>query len=118
MRQRIKLDKDGKIKLSETQIKKQIKSYLKQIGVRYWWHLSGVGCYPNLPDIEGSYQGKHFFIETKIPTGRLSFGQAEFLKWASDEGYYCCVPHSFDEFLEWWEKECGNKLMYRGEWHI
>jgi len=96
--------------LNEIVIKKQIKSYLKQVGCRAFSHLQGLGSYPGLPDIQGSYQRKHFFIEVKTKDGRLSVPQAQFLLWATEEGYETVVAHSLEEFLEWWNSEITGEV--------
>jgi hypothetical protein len=105
---RIKLVKDGRIQLKETDIKRQIKSYLKQLGVFYWHNLQGLGCYPGLPDIMGVYDkdiyaGKVFAIEVKTEKGKLSENQIEFKYQWEKPGLDYCIAHSFDEFLEFWK---------------
>lgn len=101
----IKLTKNGKIKLSETDIKHQIKSYLKQQNIFFWHNLQGLGAYKGLPDISGlTHKGTPFFIEVKTARGKTSDWQNEFLARATGLHAWICVPHSFEEFEEFWKE--------------
>ena len=96
--------KTGKIILSETQIKQQIKGFLGLFGVWNWHNFQGPLSYLGLPDREGIYKGKHFYIEVKSKKGKLSFEQEKFKAKAEARGEKVFVPHSFDEFEEEWNE--------------
>lgn len=94
--------KTGKIILSETQIKQQIKGFLDLFGVWNWHNLQGLGCYKGLPDREGVYKDEHFYIEFKSKKGKLSFDQEKFKAKAEAQGEKVFVPHSFEQFEKEW----------------
>jgi len=101
--------KGGKIELSEKEIRRQICSFLKQMGIKWWYNLQGLGAYKGLPDLEGVYHrdifpGKHFYIEIKRSKGVLSEHQERFKKMVEQAGEDYLTAHSLDEFLEWWQK--------------
>lgn len=96
--------KTGKIILSETQIKQQIKGFLGLFGVWNWHNFQGPLSYSGLPDREGVYKGKHFYIEVKSQKGKLSFNQKKFKAKAEAQGEKVFVPHGFDEFEKEWNE--------------
>jgi len=103
----MKLDKKtGKLVLSETEIRKQIRGYLKLKQVFFWHNLQGLACYKGLPDLEGIDIGwGHFYIEVKSGEGKLSEKQEEFKGMVERLGETVFVPHSYEEFVKMWEKE-------------
>lgn len=102
----MKLDaKTGKLIPSEKDVRKQIRAYLKAMGIKFWWNFQGVLCYPGLPDLEGVHKKKHFYIEVKRPAGKLSQRQKDFKKMVEYEGELFIEAHTFEEFLKVWEKE-------------
>lgn len=97
-----KVNKKGELVLSETEIKKQIKDYLKSQRVFFWWNLQGLGTYPGLPDISGLLDdGRPFFIEVKKEGGILSAKQFDFLQKANERKAEAVCVNSFEEFLGW-----------------
>lgn len=96
--------KTGKIILSETQIKAQIKGFLALFGVWNWHNLAGLGCYAGLLDRSGFYKTKAFFIEVKSARGKLSFEQRQFKAKAEAQGAKVFVPRGFDEFETEWNE--------------
>ena len=67
-----------KKKLTETDIRKQIKEYLQWNGWFVFYHLQGLGCYPGLPDLEAIKNGKTVYIEVKKQNGRQNQKQKMF----------------------------------------
>ena len=82
----LKFDKNGNLIITENIIKKHIRDYLKQIGCKFWHNLQGLGCYEGLPDYEGVWKGKHFYIEAKSPRGTQRPGQVKFQELVESEG--------------------------------
>ena len=71
----------------ETQIKQDIKDYLRKRGVFFYHNLACLGSYKGIPDIPAIYQGKVYQIEVKTPTGKLSSVQQDFRdKWQEQGG--------------------------------
>ena len=100
--------KTGKILLSETQIKGQIRGFLDLFKVWNWHNLQGLGCYKGLPDRAGFYKKHPFFIEAKSAKKNLSFDRRKFKANAEAEGAKVFVPHSFEEFEKEWTEWIRN----------
>jgi len=69
-----------KIRLTEHDIKNQIKEYLS---LKNWFHfplLAGLGAYKGCPDMIALKDGIVLFIEIKVEKGRQSQYQQEFQK--------------------------------------
>jgi len=102
--------KDNKIILSETEIKNQIKSYLKKLHPEiFWWsNSSSVFGKKGIPDIEGIHpKAGHIWIEVKRLDGKLSSHQARFINILETYGEKVLIAHSLDDVIEWLEKLCG-----------
>jgi hypothetical protein len=83
----LELDKNGQIKVTEKLVRKWIRDYLRQVPNCVFWHnLQGLGCYEGLPDYEGIYHGKHFYIEAKSPRGSQRPGQVKFQQLVESQG--------------------------------
>ena len=67
-----------KKKLSETDIRGQIKEYLQWNGWFVYYNLQGLGCYPGLSDLVAIKNGKVVHLEIKKPAGRQSQKQKMF----------------------------------------
>ena len=75
----MELDKNGEIKITENDVKQQIRGYLRFLPECMFWHnLQGLGCHRGLPDYEGVYCGRHFYIEAKSPRGKQRPDQITF----------------------------------------
>jgi len=75
---KVKKIKNYKYKITENDVKKQIKQYLTLMG---WFHfhiLQGLGSYLGIPDIIAIKNGRVLFLEIKKPGGKLSPGQIIF----------------------------------------
>lgn len=99
--------KDNKIVLSETDIKRQIKGYLKLKRIFFWHNLQGLGCFRGLSDFSGIHKTYPFFIEVKSTRGKLSGAQEQFKENVELEGGIVFVPHSYEEFVKEWEMVWG-----------
>ena len=62
----------------ETQIKSQIKDYLRIKNIFFWYNLQGIGAYKGIPDLIAVHKGKTYGIEVKTPKGKLSTWQQAF----------------------------------------
>lgn len=89
-----------KLKVSETNIKKNIKGLLDQLGIFNYHRLAGLACYPGLPDRVIHYKGKVIYIEVKKPNGKLSPAQLEFAAQCIVDQIDYWVIHSVDELIE------------------
>ena len=63
---------------SETDIKQQIKAYLRYRGWFVFHILQGVGAYKGISDLIALRQGRVLFIEVKTPRGKQSEEQIMF----------------------------------------
>lgn len=120
----MKLDKHGKVKLSEAEVRGQIKGFLATQGVYIgkptfkngvyrgpgdeqsflWWNHQSMGCYPGIPDMEGCYYGRLFFIETKKPGGQLSYLQERFVARLNYHNQKIFVADNLDRFMREWNE--------------
>jgi len=96
--------KKNKIILSETEIKRQIKGFLKLLKIKNWHNLQGLGCFKGLPDREGVYKCRHFYIEVKSARGKLSDYQEAFKRAVEEENEKVFVVKSVEEFIDQWDK--------------
>ena len=67
-----------KIKITETDIKHQVKEYLDLMRWFSFPLVAGLGSYPGLPDRIAIKGGRILFLEIKRPSGRLSEEQKLF----------------------------------------
>ena len=65
-------------KLSESDIRAQVRDYLRMKGWFCFHLLAGLGCYPGLSDLVAVKDGRVLFIELKTKTGRQGKKQKEF----------------------------------------
>ena len=79
-----------KIKISENDIKLQVKQYLSFKG---WFHFpltAGLGSYKGIPDRMAIKNGRTIYLEVKKPGGKQSPSQVEFggnIKYQKGEYY-------------------------------
>jgi len=85
-------------KISENEIKHQVKQYLSIKGYFHFHLLAGMGCYPGLPDRIAIKDGQVYFIEVKKPVGsKHNDNQKEFKKRIEKEkGIYLLVKNLED----------------------
>lgn len=75
-----------KIKVSETDIRKQLVYYLRLKGWFVYHCFAGLGSYPGLSDLVAVKDGRVIHIEVKTPTGRQSEKQKLFQADIEDHG--------------------------------
>lgn len=67
-----------KFKISENDVKAQIKDYLTIKGWFWFYNLQGLGSYDGIPDFIAIKNGRTIYLEVKKPGGKQSPGQIEF----------------------------------------
>lgn len=64
--------------VKESDIRAQVRDYLRFKGWFCFHLLAGLGCYPGLSDLVAVKDGRVMFIELKTKTGRQGKKQKEF----------------------------------------
>ena len=79
-----------KIKITENDIKLQVKQYLSLKGYFHFHILQGLGAYKGIPDIIAIKNNRVLFLEIKRPTGKQSEHQKQFQEDIEGQGgeYY------------------------------
>ena len=67
-----------RINQTETEIRGDIRDYLRWTGWFVFYNLQGLGCYPGLSDLVAVKGGRVVYIEVKKPTGTQSEKQKNF----------------------------------------
>lgn len=88
-----------KTKITEADITKQIRDYLKVRNVFHWKVMQGLGATPGIADILGIYQGRPLAIEVKTAKGKLSEYQISFIQNFKSEGGIAFVARSVDDVV-------------------
>jgi Holliday junction resolvase len=68
----------GKPKITETDIRRQVRDYLRIRGWFVFHVLQGLGCYLGVTDLIAVKDGRVLFIELKTARGRQSQHQKKF----------------------------------------
>ena len=68
----------GKVKISESDIRRQVRDYLRVKGWFVFHVLQGLGAYKGIPDLIAVRDGRVIFIELKTARGRQSDYQRKF----------------------------------------
>lgn len=68
----------GKVKISESDIRRQVRDYLRVKGWFVFHVLQGLGCYLGVTDLIAVKDGRVLFIELKTARGRQSQHQKKF----------------------------------------
>jgi hypothetical protein len=101
------------IKISETDIKNQIKDRLNLKGIFSYPLLQGVGSYKGLPDRVMHYKGNVIYLEIKRPKGKLSEFQWEFQSQCIRDNIDYWVVKSIEDMeatLEFYEAHQNQNL--------
>ena len=80
----------------ESQIKGQVREYLRLRGIFFYHNLQGIGSFGGLPDMGMHWQGQVHYLEIKKPKGKLSFNQLTFQLQCKIDG----VPYHVIRCLE------------------
>ncbi len=99
----MKLAKDV-IKPRESDIKKEIRAYLKLRGIWHYNQWQGQFSHPGVSDICGIYKGKPLYIEVKIPNFRTNTktfqNEMMFQRQAREEGAMAFFATSVNDVIE------------------
>ena len=83
--------------LTESDIRKQIRDYLRIRGYLVLYFLQGLGCYPGLSDMCAIKDGQTLWLEIKKPGGKLSEKQIEFKRQIEAHGGTYIVVTGFED---------------------
>lgn len=85
------------MKVTETDIRNQVKEYLQWRGWFVYYNLQGLGCYPGLSDLVAIKNGTVVHLEIKKPNGKLSEGQKLFQRNIEKHGGIYEVARSLED---------------------
>ena len=88
----------------EKEIQKKIIAWLDENSIIYFRRQAGGGnsYRTGLPDLYGTFYGRHFEIECKQEKGKLSSAQLKWKKIFEADGTLYIIGNSFENFLEAW----------------
>jgi len=89
-----------KIKITENDIKKQVKNYLSLKGYFHFPILQGLGAKRGIPDIIAIKNNRVLFLECKRPGGRQSEYQKEFQENINRQGGEYYVVRCLEDLVE------------------
>jgi len=93
------MQKQVKSKITESDIQRQIKEYLQLNG---WFVVKihqSLGSYKGIADLYALKDGRHVWIEVKMPKGRLSEHQKQFRQDVINHGGIYLVARSIDDVM-------------------
>lgn len=96
MKRKIRL----KIKITENDIKKQVKDYLSLKGYFHFYLLAGMGAYKGIPDIIAIKNNRVLFLEIKRPGGKQSEHQKQFQVDIEGQGGEYYVIMSLEDLIK------------------
>lgn len=89
-----------KIKITENDVKKQVKDYLSVKGYFHFYMLAGMGAYKGIPDIIAIKNNRILFLEIKRPGGLLSEHQHQFQLNINRHGGEYYIVRSLDDLMK------------------
>ena len=89
-----------KIKVSENDIKRQVKDYLSLKGYFHFPILQGLGAKKGIPDIIAIKNNRVLFLEIKRPGGKLSEHQQQFQLDIEGQGGEYYTIKSLDDLIK------------------
>jgi len=89
-----------KIKISENDVKKQVKQYLSLKGYFHFHIMQGLGAYRGIPDIIAIKNNRVLFLEIKRPGGRQSNYQKQFQANIEEHGGEYYLVKSLDDLVK------------------
>ena len=87
-------------KLTETDIRRQVRDYLRIRGWFVFHILQGLGCYLGVTDLIAVRDGRVLFIELKTPRGRQSEYQRKFQADLEAAGGEYILCYGIDDLME------------------
>jgi len=89
-----------KIKITENDVKRQVKQLLSLKGYFHFHILQGLGAYRGIPDIIAIKNNRVLFLEIKRPTGKLSNYQKQFQTDIEGQGGEYYIIRSIDDLIK------------------
>ena len=89
-----------KIKITENDVKKQVKDYLSVKGYFHFYMLAGMGAYKGIPDIIAIKNNRVLFLEIKRPSGKQSEHQKVFQENIEGQGGEYYIVKSLDDLIK------------------
>jgi len=89
-----------KIKITENDVKKQVKQYLSLKGYFHFHIMQGLGAYRGIPDIIAIKNNRVLFLEIKRPGGRQSDYQKQFQADIEEHGGEYYLVKSLDDLVK------------------
>jgi len=89
-----------KIKVTENDIKKQVKQYLSLKGYFHFHIMQGLGAYKGIPDIIAIKNNRVLFLEIKRPGGRQSDYQKQYQADIEGQGGEYYVIKSLEDLIK------------------
>jgi len=93
-----------KIKISENDVKRQVKDYLNLKGYFHFHILQGLGAYRGIPDIIAIKNNRVLFLEIKRPGGKQSDYQKQFQANIEGQGGEYYIIKSLQDLIKVIEK--------------
>jgi len=90
----------NKIKITENDVKRQVKDYLSIKGYFHFHILQGMGAYKGIPDIIAIKNGRTLFCEVKRPGGKQSDHQILFQSNIWEKGGHYILVKCLDDLIE------------------
>ena len=95
-----KIAKKYKLKITESDIKKQVKDYLSLKGYFHFHILQGLGAFRGIPDIIAIKNNRVLFLEIKRPGGKQSEHQKQFQLFIEGHGGEYYTMKSLDDLIK------------------
>mgnify|MGYP001080078653 CR=1 FL=1 len=90
----------SKPKVTEADIRRQVRDYLRIRGWFVFHILQGLGCYPGVTDLIAVRDGRIVFIELKTKTGKQSDYQKQFQADLEAAGGEYILCRGIDDLME------------------
>ena len=90
----------NRIKITENDIKRQVKDYLSLKGYFHFHILQGLGAYRGIPDIIAIKNNRVLFLEIKRPGGKQSEHQKNFQAEIEGQGGEYYILKSLEDLVE------------------
>ena len=99
-----------KLKVTETDIKRNITSYLNKRGIFSFPVTQGLGCYKGIPDRIMHVDGGVVYIEVKTEKGKLSEHQLAFQEQCRIDSIPYLIARSVDDVVDYIEYGIEDRL--------
>ena len=90
----------NRVKITENDIKRQVKDLLSLKGYFHFHILQGLGAYRGIPDIIAIKNNRVLFLEIKRPKGKQSEYQKQFQLFIEGQGGEYYIVKSLEDLVE------------------